>query len=386
MSDWLTGWLSVHEARLIDVRRDLHAHPELGYAEVRTTALIDRLLRQAGLEPHLVPDGTGLWVDIGAGETAVGLRADIDALPLPEQTDLPFRSTVDGVCHACGHDVHTTVALGAALALASCETLPGRVRVMFQPAEELLGGAHRIFDAGGMRGVRRVFALHCDPRLEVGRIGTRVGAITAACDQLEVHLSGPGGHTARPHLTVDLVDALARIVSELPGLVSRQVDPRAAMSIVFGSLQAGVAPNAIPSTGVLRGTVRVLDRQAWDGAEGTVRRLVEQLVAPSGAKLEIDYRRGVPPVVNEPVSVSMLERAIRSELGEDGLTTTEQSMGGEDFGWYADHAPLAMGRLGVHSGGGSLGDLHQGTFLADERAIGIGVRVMATTALNALAD
>lgn len=384
MSDWLDAWFVQNDSELISFRRDLHAHPELGYAEHRTTARIADRLVEAGLKPTLLA-GTGLFVDIGQGEPIIGLRADIDALPLAELTDLEFASTVEGVSHACGHDIHTTIALGAALALATqAERLNGRVRVIFQPAEEVLGGAHRVFDGGGMDGVERSFALHCDPRVALGLVGTRVGPITAACDQIEVRVSGPGGHTARPHLTVDVVDTLSRIVINVPGLASRLVDPRTALSVVFGSVQAGVAANTIPSTGTARGTVRMLDRDTWDQAEDLICRLVREVAEPTGATVEIDYVRGVPPVVNDATSVALLEQGVRDEVGHGAIVSTQQSLGGEDFGWYADHGGVAMARLGVHSGDGPLRDLHQGTFQADERAIAIGIQVFVGTALAAL--
>ncbi len=208
----------------IAVRRDLHAHPELGWHEVRTTEVIRQHLVEAGLSPQVLPTGTGLICDIGFGDTCVALRADIDALPVPDALDTPWRSTSDGVAHACGHDIHTSALLGAALVLAGMARdglLDRRVRLIFQPAEEMMpGGALGVIAAGGLDGVRRIYGLHCDPRLEVGQIGLRVGALTAAADRLLVRLTGPGGHTSRPHLTADLVFALATVVTELPAALS----------------------------------------------------------------------------------------------------------------------------------------------------------------------
>lgn len=380
----MDAWLAERGDDLVAVRRHLHSHPELGYAEHETTALLMQRLAAVGLTPRPLPRGTGLYVDIGSGPRTVALRADIDALPLTDVKDVPYRSTVEGACHACGHDAHTTIALGAALALASAPTLPGRVRVIFQPAEEKIpGGALEVIAAGVLDGVERAFALHCDPRLEVGKVGIRVGPITAACDSIEVRLTGPGGHTARPHLTVDIVDALSRVASEVPGLLARQVDSRAGMSLVWGAIQAGVAPNTIPGSGLLRGTMRVLDRDAWAEAEKLISRLVRDVATPSGALVEVLYSRGVPPVVNDAGSVDLLRAAAASELGAAAVVDIPQSMGGEDFAWYGDHMPLALARLGVH-GGGQMLDLHQGSFDIDERALAVGVRVMVQTALTAL--
>jgi amidohydrolase len=371
---------------VVALRRDLHAHPEIGFQEERTTGVIVETLQASGLSPKVLPGGTGVVCDIGSGGPTIALRADIDALPIADQKDVEYRSTVDGVCHGCGHDAHTAILLGAAERLARSER-PGRVRLIFQPAEETLpGGAVSVVEAGALDGVSQIFALHCDPRLETGRIGLRVGPITAACDRVEVLLSGPGGHTARPHLTNDLVYAAGQLITELPGLLSRRVDPRAAMSLVWGAVEAGRATNAIPMNGRLLGTLRVFDRAAWAAAEPLVRSLVEQIVAPSGVQAELRYVRGVPPVDNDAGAVAIQQAAVVAALGADALVDTEQSMGGEDFAWYLETVPGALARLGVRGPGGAPFDLHQGTFDIDERALDIGLRytvALADTAVRA---
>jgi amidohydrolase len=384
---WLDGWLSAHADDVVAWRRTLHAVPELGRAEHRTTALVARQLMAAGLEPRTLPGGTGLVCDIGFGETCVALRADLDALPLQEDTGLPFASTVDGVMHACGHDAHTAMVLGAGLALASAPALPGRVRLIFQPAEEQQpGGALDMVADGAMEGVQRIFALHCDPRLEVGRLGTRVGPITSACDLLEIRLTSPGGHTARPHLTADLVEALGLLITQLPLLLTRQVDPRSGTVLVWGAVEAGEAANAIPQHGVLRGTLRTADHATWGELEDKVRALVAAVLAPTGVGYVLDHVRGVPPVVNDAASAGMLADAAVSVLGPDAAVGTEQSSGGEDFAWYLEHVPGAMARLGVWPGHGPMRDIHQPTFDLDERALPFGVRVLTQAALAALTD
>ena len=377
-------WVAANEAHLISTRRHLHAHPELAFAEFETTSYLEGRLREAGLKPRRLSTGTGLVCDVGSGDPIVALRADIDALPLADLKDVAYASTREGLCHACGHDVHTTVALGVAQALAAVDGLPGTVRLIFQPAEEVIpGGATEVVAAGVLDGTSRAFALHCDPSVPVGTIGLRTGAITAACDRIDVTLTGPGGHTARPQLTVDLVDALGRLITDLPSLLSRQVDPRSGMSLVWGAVSAGVAANAIPQRGTVRGTVRVLDREAWKGAEALMRSLVERVAATTGAGCDIDYVRGLPPVVNDPRAVALMRAAALDTLSHDRVVLTPQSMGGEDFGWFAEVVPIALARLGTHGGGPPL-DLHRGTFDVDERAIGVGIRVMARTALHAL--
>ena len=388
----LAGWLARHEKELIALRRDLHAHPELGRQEHRTAGLIADRLSAAGLDPQPLPDVPGLYCDIGspafAGAPVVMLRADMDALPLADAKDVPYRSTVPGVAHACGHDVHTTVALGAGLALAEYareHQLPGTVRLVFQPAEETMpGGALDVIDAGVLKPVTAAIALHCDPALDVGQIGLRTGPITSAADALEITLAGPGGHTSRPQNTVDLVYALARLATDLPAALSRRVDPRSALSLVWGQIQAGTVANAIPRTGQLRGTVRTLSRETWEMAPALVERLAEQIAGIYGAQIAVDYVRGVPPVVNSGEVVDAFQAAVDRVLGHSASASVAQSLGGEDFGWYLTHVPGALARLGTRTPGGVTYDLHQGSFDVDERAIGVGVRFMAAAALELL--
>jgi amidohydrolase len=386
----LDEFLAAHEAELIEFRRDLHAHPELGYHEHRTTRRVALRLAAAGLRPVILPKGTGMLVDIGpaAGGPLVALRADLDALPISDEKQVPYRSTVPNVCHACGHDVHTTVVLGAGLFLArqaAAGRLPGRVRLIFQPAEEVPGGALDVLAAGGIASADRIFAVHCDPRLDVGKVGTRTGPITAACDKITVRVTGPGGHTARPHLTADLVYALGKIVTELPAALSRRVDPRSSLSLVWGRVSAGTAANAIPDDGIAEGTVRCLDDEAWHEAPDLLKALIESVASAYGVIAELDYQRNVPPTVNEPTSTAMLAAAAKQVLGADAVVTTPQSMGGEDFAWYLESIPGSLARLGTRRPGSAEDfDIHQATFDVDERAIVVGVRVMAAAALTAI--
>jgi amidohydrolase len=387
----LDAFLAGHEPELIEFRRDLHAHPETGYHEYRTTRRIALRLEAAGLKPAILPKGTGLTVDIGTGsadEPVVALRADIDALPINDEKDVPYRSVNRGACHACGHDVHTSILLGTGLFLARAAgagALPGKVRLIFQPAEEVPGGAVDVLAAGGIASVDRIFALHCDPRLDVGKIGTRIGAITAACDKLTVKVTGPGGHTARPHLTADLVYALGKIITELPAALSRRVDPRSSLSLVWGRVSAGSAANAIPDDGMVEGTVRCLDDTAWHEAPELVKALLESVASAYGVVPEITYQRNVPPTVNEAMSTAMFEAAADRVLGPASITEAPQSLGGEDFAWYLESIPGALARLGTRTPEApSDFDIHQGVFDVDERAIGYGVRLMAATALTAM--
>ncbi|WP_199435462.1 M20 family metallopeptidase [Qaidamihabitans albus] len=383
---WLDEWLQAHGADVVAWRRHIHANPELARREYATTELVMTLLRSAGLSPRVLPGGTGVLCDIGSGPACVALRADMDALPLTEATGLPYSSTVDGAAHACGHDAHTTILLATGLALATAPELPGRVRLIFQPAEEVMpGGALDAIEAGALDGVDRIFGLHCDPRLPVGKVGTRVGALTSAADLVELRLTSPGGHTSRPHLTADLVHALGTVITSLPALLSRRVDPRSGTVLVWGAVHAGEAANAVPQDGLLRGTLRTADHDTWTALEPLVASSVESLLAPTGAGYDLNYRRGVPPVVSDEDSTMLMRAGAEAALGDDALTGTEQSSGGEDFGWYLEHVPGAFARLGVWPGEGAKRDLHQATFELDERALITGIRVMVHTALAALA-
>ena len=376
-------------AELVAFRRDLHRHPELGRQEFRTTELVRARLEQAGLSPRVLPNGTGLVCDLadpGDDRPRLALRADLDALPVPDTKHVEYRSTVEGRAHACGHDVHTTIVLGAGLVLAALHKegrLPRPVRLLFQPAEEVMpGGALDAIKAGVLDGVERILAVHCDPKVEVGRIGLRVGPITSAADKLKLSLDGPGGHSARPHLTTDLVMAAAKLATEVPAALSRRVDPRTGLSIVWGRIEAGHVANVIPQHAELEGTVRCLELSAWHEAPDLVHEVVDQIAAMYRAKCEITYQRGVPPVVNEGTSVELLRDAMTARSGAHTVEDTEQSLGGEDFSWYLEKVPGALARLGVRPVGDTTRrDLHQGDFDVDEDAIAVGVELFTAATL-----
>lgn len=385
MTDTLTALgASVASAlpELIEIRRDLHAHPELSRHESRTTDIIARRLEQAGVRVRRFA-GTGLVADLGAEQAAyrVALRADMDALPVQERTGIAFASTTDGVAHACGHDVHVTSLLGAMLALKEHEqALLERgtgVRAIFQAAEEVIpGGAHEAIAEGVMEGVDAIFALHCDPSLDVGQVGLREGPITAACDHIRVHLVGRGGHTSRPQLTEDLTYALAKVVTDVPAALSRRLDPRAGAALVWGVLEAGTASNVIPREGMCSGTLRMLDANAWLTVGPLLDEIVQGVVAPYGVTARLERIKGVPPVVNQSDAIDALRFAC---LGAGlQMAPTVQSLGGEDYSWYLSHAPGAMARLGTRTPGGRTYDLHQGDVIIDEDAIACGARLLAS--------
>jgi amidohydrolase len=256
---------------------------------------------------------------------------------------------------------------------------------VFQPAEEVMpGGALDVLAAGGLDGVERIFALHCDPHTDVGRIGSRVGAITAAADHVTVRLSGRGGHTSRPHLTQDVVFALGQVIVGTPAALSRRIDPRAGAALVWGSVRAGSAANAIPARGELAGTFRCLDSEVWGAGRQLIEDAVADIVRPYGVAVEVGYVRGVPPTMNNEASVDVIESAARDEFGAHAVELTPQSLGGEDFAWMLERVPGAMVRLGTRTPGGHTYDLHRPDFTVDERAIEIGTRLLAATAVTDL--
>jgi amidohydrolase len=369
-------WLRLHGRWLRDFRRDIHAHPELSWQETRTTAAVFDALTSAGLTPRRLST-PGLVCDLGRTTgPRIALRADLDALPIPESTGLAYSSTISGVSHACGHDLHTAALVGAGLALASLPTLPVGVRLISQPAEEVVpGGALSVVRDGTLKGVTEVYALHCDPKLKVGTVGVRQGAITSATDQLEVVLHSAGGHTSRPHLTTDLVYGLGTVILGLPGVLSRRLDPRSGTVMVWGAAHTGSAPNAIPQTGTLRATVRTGDLQVWETLEEVVREAIDGLLRPLRMDFETTYQRGVPPVVNDDFAATRIASVVRA-IAPRGVRDTPQSSGGEDFAWYLQDTPGAFARLGVWPGEDKQFDLHQPDFTVDERALGFAVRIL----------
>ena len=379
ISEFINEWFNAHRAEVIAWRRHIHRHPETANQEVETTNFLASILQDYGLEPQRFPQ-TGLMVDIGP-DTELGrlaFRADIDALPVTEVTGLEYTSEVPGKMHACGHDVHTTVALGLACAVADFQRvhdLPLGIRVIFQPAEEVwVGGATDVIEWGALEGVHSIFAIHAEPKLRVGRIGIRAGAITSATDVVELNIKGPGGHTSRPHLSADVVYALGKVITELPALLSRRVDPSTGTVLVFGQVNSGYAPNAIPETGSLTGTMRTADIGIWRDMQSLFTELVEQILAPVGVEHELTYNRGVPPVLNDDVATALLASAAQS-IDPQAVVQAPQSSGGEDFSWYLEKVPGSMARLGCWSGEGEQHDLHMGDLIVDERAIGVGIKL-----------
>lgn len=378
----LAGLVEAIAPRVTALRRRLHENPEPSHREVATTDMVRSALEQEGIVFHARGDRTGGWADVGNGPPRVGFRADLDALPIIEPDDNAPRSGNDGWMHACGHDAHTAIAVGIATVLHRLQPDSG-VRIIFQPGEEASpGGAVELVAEGAVDGLQGLLAFHVDPNLRAGKVGGRVGPITASADAVTIVLHGPGGHTSRPHRTVDLIEAAGRVVTELPTVIRKNVDARSPVVTAFGAIEGGNAFNVIPTEVVIRGTVRTFDQSLWDVLPGLVDKALGSILAIPGAGYTLDYRQGIPPVVNDDRVVAVASAAIDDALGPGTVVPTQQSMGGEDFSNYLSVTPGAMFRLGVASGGG---DIHSAGFLLNEEALPVGVHAGAA-ALLALLD
>jgi amidohydrolase len=375
--------------RLIAIRRDIHAHPEIGNHEHRTTALIVDHLERAGLVAKVLPIGTGAYCDVLPGgyddsSGLLGLRADIDALPIADGKDVDYASRNPGVCHACGHDVHTAILLGVGIVLSrlrDLDLLPRGVRLIFQPAEETSpGGALDAIEGGVLHDLTEIYALHCDPRTDVGKVALKVGPITSAVDQVNITLRGTGGHTSRPQLTQDVIGALGALATMTQLLLSRRIDPRSGVSLMWGSMHSGSVANAIPGSGEIVGTLRALDAAGWQLAKQLIPELASDIVRPFGVEVDVAVTDGVPPAVNHARGVRRLTRAAEEILGPESVTTTQQSLGGEDFSWMLQQVSGALARLGVRTPGKICPDIHQPNFVVDEACIPIGLKVLADVA------
>jgi amidohydrolase len=368
----------------IDTRRHLHRFPEIGREEFETTRHLAALLAGAGLTPRLRTAGTGLSVDVGSGDPIVAFRADIDALPVQERTGLSFASERPGVMHACGHDVHSAVATGIALTLASLD-LAGTVRLIFQHAEEQFpGGAQDLVDEGALDGVEAIVAFHVDPTLPAGTVGLRAGPVTASSDRFTIFVRGPGGHTARPHTTVDTVQAAGMIITGLPALLNRLTDARVPLVVAFGYVSGGTAANVIPGTVELRGTVRTLGWDLWERMPKVVDEIVHEIAAPTGATVSVHYEKGIAPVVNDEHVVAEARSSVEKVLGPRAVVEIQPSMGAEDFSAYLEDTKGAMFRLGTAGATGI--DLHSPRFDIDEHAIETGILAGVSILLTLLSS
>ncbi len=372
--------------RLIEIRRHIHAHPELSAQEHKTAAFVAGVLSSSGVRVTETVGKTGVVAEVqgnGTDGRLLAIRTDMDALPIEERTSLEYASRERGIMHACGHDVHTTVGLGTAMILAQlAHELPGNVRLLFQPAEEIAAGASWMIADGGMDKVTAILSLHVFPSITAGTIGVRYGALTAAADDLEIEIVGESGHGARPHEAVDAIWIASQVITNLQQAISRTQNPLRPVVLSIGQINGGRAPNVIADRVKLLGTVRSLHPETRANLPNWITKIVASVCDSYGARYHINYRPGVPSVQNDLALSQLVQTAAEEAFGSDRvLVLTEPSLGAEDFSMYLEHAPGTMFRLGVGYKDRALNyPLHHPLFDVDESAIFTGVVTMAYSA------
>ncbi|NJL83044.1 MAG: amidohydrolase [Chloroflexaceae bacterium] len=371
--------------RLLEIRRHLHAHPELSGQEYQTAAYVAGVLSSCGLQVQEAIGKTGVVGELeGQGQDGrlLAVRTDMDALPIAEATAVEFASRKPGVMHACGHDVHTTVGLGTAMVLSQLpQKLPGKIRFLFQPAEEISQGASWMIQDGAMRDVSAILGLHVFPNIPARCVGIRYGALTAAADDLEILIQGESGHGARPHEAIDAIWIAAQVVTALQQAISRTQNPLRPLVLTIGQISGGRAPNVIADRVRLAGTVRSLHPDTHAHLPHWIENIVASICQTYGATYEFNYRRGVPSVQNDAVLTQLLESACREAWGQERVQIIpEPSLGAEDFALYLEHAPGSMFRLGVGHSERANYPLHHPRFEVDESAIATGVVTLAYAA------
>lgn len=371
--------------RLIEIRRHLHAHPELSGQEYQTAAYVAGVLSSCGLQVQEAVGKTGVIGELagrGTERRLLAIRTDMDALPIQELTNLEFASRTPGVMHACGHDLHTTLGLGTAMVLSQlADSLPGKIRFLFQPAEEIAQGASWMLQDGAMEGVEAIFGVHVFPSIPARSIGIRYGALTAAADDLEILIQGESGHGARPHEAIDGIWIAAQIITTLQQAISRTQNPLHPIVLTIGKIEGGRAHNIIADRVRMVGTVRSLHPDSHENLPQWIENIVAHVCKTYGAKYEVNYSRGVPSVQNDPTLTRILEQASREAWGSDRVQIIpEPSLGSEDFSMYLQHAPGCMFRLGVGYSDKPNYPLHHPRFEIDEAAIATGVVTLAYAA------
>ena len=372
---------------LIEWRRDFHMHPELGFELHRTSKIVADELEKMGYRVKRGVGKTGVVADIGDGGKMVAIRADMDALPILEMNESEYVSQSKGAMHACGHDSHTAMALGAALLL-SKENLPGRVRFLFQPCEETAdeegkSGAQRMSAEGAMDGVDYVIAQHVDPLKPVGTIGINAGPCSGGVDSWYGVITGKGGHGAHPNKTIDPFYLLAHIILALNGIVSRRINPFEPVVVSIGSISGGFTENVIPESVKLTGTLRYTEESVHKQIHAEIQRAFEVAKA-LGGDYDLKFQIGGPPMVNDKLVSDVIEKTGQDLLGVENVSEIEKTLGAEDFGSFLEHAPGAMFTLGTQKEGHEEFLLHHPRFDIDERAMPIGTAILAETAIRFL--
>ena len=377
------------EPGLIEIRRDIHAHPELAFEEVRTAGVVARELTRLGIKHQTGVAKTGVvgLIEGGRPGKVLVIRADMDALPIHEQTGLPWASTIDGKMHACGHDIHTTTLLGVAAVLRDlAPQLAGTVKLVFQPAEEAIGGMQVMLDEGILRGPEVDLALgfHNRPGSRAGIFNFTRGPGLAAADSFQITVHGKSGHAAQPHNSIDPIVAAAQLVTQLQTVVSREVNPLHPVVVTVGAINGGHAPNIIPDSVVLLGTVRTLHDAARDTAEAAIARLCAAIEASHRTPTTLAYRRGVPPMINDDRVIDPTIAGVRKQFGDASVVEIGPSMGAEDFALMSQMVPSFQLGIGSGAEGGTAG-LHNSGYAPDEACIGLGVQALARAAMEILA-
>jgi len=368
--------------RLLDIRRHIHAHPELSGNEHQTAAYVAGVLSSCGLKVEESVGRTGIVAELpGSGQDSrlLAVRTDMDALPIEERTGLAFASKRQGIMHACGHDVHTTIGLGTAMVFAELGlTLPGRVRFLFQPAEEIAQGAQWMVNDGAMKGVDSIFGVHVFPSIPGGKVGIRYGALTAAADDIEIIILGESGHGARPHEATDAIWIAAQLVTTLQQAISRTQNPLHPVVLTFGTIRGGRASNIVADQVKLSGTVRCLHPETYRDIPGWIEDLVANICKTHGARYDLQYKRLVPSVQNDEHLTQLIQSSVEESFGKVAVENLrEPSLGAEDFSVYLDHAPGTMFRLGVGFEGRENYPLHHPKFEVNEDCLVTGVTTMA---------
>ncbi len=382
----IASLVSDNAARFIDIRRRIHEHPEIAFEEVKTAALVAETLASLGIDYETGIGRTGVVGHIKGkrpGPTVL-IRADMDALPMQEQTGLPYASKIPNRMHACGHDIHssTVLAVGAVLKQLE-ERLAGNVRLVFQPAEEAIGGAKEMIADGVMEGVDMALSLHNRPEIPVGQFGIVHGYANSAVDSFDITVRGKGGHAARPYAAIDPIVMAASLIGQLQTIVSRDVRALDACVVTVGSIHAGEARNIIPEVCELKGTIRSRQPEARDAAEDGLRRICEGVAISFRAGCDLTYKRGTPPILNNDVMLEKTVNAIRSQIG-DVAYDYEPSMGGEDFALMAERVPSFRLLVGSSQPGRS-DKVHSPIYQPDERSIAFGTLALARTTFDLLA-
>jgi amidohydrolase len=395
MSGTVRSAVEAIEPWLVETRRDFHMNPELSFEEHRTSDLAADSLEGWGIEVKRGVAQTGVvgLLSIGRPGPTIGIRADMDALPIVEENDVPYKSKAAGKMHACGHDAHTTMLLGAARVLAENPSLfgdvGGNVKFLFQPAEEGLAGGRRMVDQGVLENpkVDLVLATHVIPVLPVGTIGTRPGPMMAATDRLTLILRGKGSHAAHPHLSRDPVLAATHMATALQGIVSRNVNPFDSVVVSVTQLEAGQAFNIIPEEAILRGTIRTMSPETRDMARKRVVEISEGIASAFQVEAKCEIEEGYPVLVNHAGATKLVEKAAESVVGPENLLSAPPVMGSEDFAYMINERPGALFRLGIRNEEREIvHSLHSNRFDLDEKALAIGVTTFVMAALEFLAN